>query len=79
MYPMLPMNRSTGAGDEKHYHHLKSTSFVHVDDVARAHIHLFELPEAKGRYLCSGVEFSIEELCEFLSKRYPDYKMPTAE
>ncbi|GFP82262.1 vestitone reductase [Phtheirospermum japonicum] len=53
--------------------------FVHVDDVARAHLHLFEYPEAKGRYLCAAVEFTIEKLCEFISARYPEYKMPNPE
>ncbi|KAG8391658.1 hypothetical protein BUALT_Bualt01G0210200 [Buddleja alternifolia] len=66
-------------GDKAHYEHLKSTSLIHVDDVARAHIHLFEYPEAKGRYLCAAVEFTIEELCEFISTRYPEYKMPTPD
>ncbi|KAL3829574.1 hypothetical protein ACJIZ3_018376 [Penstemon smallii] len=66
-------------GEKKHYHLLKSSSLVHVDDVARAHIHLFEYPEAKGRYLCTGVEISIEDLCEFISARYTEYEMPTAD
>ncbi|KAK4483414.1 hypothetical protein RD792_017914 [Penstemon davidsonii] len=66
-------------GTKQLYNLLKSTSLVHVDDVARAHIHLFEDPNAKGRYLCTGVEFSIEELCDFISKRYPQYEMPTAD
>ncbi|KAL8500395.1 hypothetical protein ACS0TY_020116 [Phlomoides rotata] len=35
-------------GDEGHYEHLNNASLVHVDDVARAHIHLFEHPDAKG-------------------------------
>ncbi|KAI3444689.1 hypothetical protein Pfo_001354 [Paulownia fortunei] len=66
-------------GDKGHYQHVKDTSLVHVDDVARAHIHLFEYPEAKGRYICAAVEFKIEELCEFISARYPEYQMPTAD
>ncbi|KAK4418767.1 Vestitone reductase [Sesamum alatum] len=32
-------------GDKGHYQHLKDTSLVHVDDVARAHIHLLEYTE----------------------------------
>ncbi|PIN23801.1 Flavonol reductase/cinnamoyl-CoA reductase [Handroanthus impetiginosus] len=66
-------------GDKAHHQHLKDTSLVHVDDVARAHINLFEYPEAKGRYICSAVEFKIEELCQFISTRYPEYQMPTEE
>ncbi|KAL7158538.1 hypothetical protein ABFS83_02G150500 [Erythranthe nasuta] len=61
-------------GDVGHYKHLKDTSLVHIDDVARAHIHLMEYPGAKGRYICSGVEFTIAELSEFISARYPEYK-----
>ncbi|KAL0425855.1 UNVERIFIED_CONTAM: Dihydroflavonol 4-reductase [Sesamum radiatum] len=70
---------STRAGDKGHYQHLKDSSLVHVDDVARAHIHLLEHPEAKGRYICSAVEFTIEELCEFISPRYPEHQMPTPD
>ncbi|KAL8062501.1 hypothetical protein ABFX02_02G151600 [Erythranthe guttata] len=61
-------------GDKEHYKHLKDTSLVHIDDVARAHIHVMEYPGAKGRYICSGVEFTIAELSEFISARYPEYK-----
>lgn len=50
-----------------------------MDDVARAFVHLFELPEAEGRYICSAVEVTIEELSEFLSKRYPQFHIPTIE
>ncbi|XP_051146218.1 vestitone reductase-like [Andrographis paniculata] len=63
-------------GDNKFFAHLKDTSLVHVDDVARAHIHLFENPEAKGRYICSAIELTIQELVDFISSRYPEYKMP---
>lgn len=55
------------------------TSLVHVDDVARAFVHLFELPEAEGRYICSALDVTIEELSEFLSKRYPLFHIPTIE
>ncbi|GER31242.1 NAD(P)-binding Rossmann-fold superfamily protein [Striga asiatica] len=66
-------------GDKAHYQHVKDTSLIHVDDVARAHIHLFEYSEAKGRYICAAVEFTIEKLSEFISARYPEYKMPDPE
>ena len=59
------------------YHY--KTPFVHTDDVARAHIFLFEYPEAKGRYICSAVEVTIDKLAECLSARYPEYPIPTAE
>ncbi|GER35185.1 NAD(P)-binding Rossmann-fold superfamily protein [Striga asiatica] len=60
-------------------HYKDGTSLVHVDDVARAHIHLFEYPNAKGRYICVAVELTIEKLCELISARYPEYKMPNSE
>ncbi|KAL8062505.1 hypothetical protein ABFX02_02G151900 [Erythranthe guttata] len=68
-------------GGDGHYKCLKEASLVHIDDVARAHIHLMEYPGAKGRYICSGVEFTIAELSEFISARYPEYKdkMPNEE
>ncbi|KAG8391666.1 hypothetical protein BUALT_Bualt01G0211000 [Buddleja alternifolia] len=66
-------------GYEENYKFLVSTSFVHVDDVARAHIYLFEYPEAKGRYICSAVDVTIDKLCEFLSARYPEYQMPNPD
>ncbi|KAK4493214.1 hypothetical protein RD792_017916 [Penstemon davidsonii] len=66
-------------GDEESYKFLMNTSFVHVDDVARAHIFLFEYPKAKGRYICSAVEVTIDKLCEFISGRYPEYEIPSAD
>ncbi|KAK6141003.1 hypothetical protein DH2020_025253 [Rehmannia glutinosa] len=66
-------------GDEKFYQRLVNTSLVHVDDVVRAHIHLFEQPNAKGRYICSAADITINELYEFLSARYSQHKLPTAE
>ncbi|KAL3829575.1 hypothetical protein ACJIZ3_018377 [Penstemon smallii] len=66
-------------GDQESYKFLMNTSFVHVDDVARAHIYLFEYPKAEGRYICSAVEVTIEKLCEFISGRYPEYQIPSAD
>ncbi|KAL0347876.1 UNVERIFIED_CONTAM: protein BRI1-5 ENHANCED 1 [Sesamum calycinum] len=58
---------------------MTKTSLVHVDDVARAHIHLFEYPKAKGRYICSATDITIAKLREFLSARYPQYNIPTID
>ncbi|KAI3444688.1 hypothetical protein Pfo_001353 [Paulownia fortunei] len=66
-------------GDQENYKFLVNTSFVHVDDAARAHIHLFEYPDAKGRYICTAVEVTIDKLSEFLSARYPEHQIPTAD
>ncbi|KAH6812150.1 hypothetical protein C2S51_025912 [Perilla frutescens var. frutescens] len=66
-------------GDKKHYVRLVRTSLVHVDDVVRAHIHLFEYPQAKGRYICSNVDITIHKLHEFLTAKYPEYELPTKD
>ncbi|XP_057787569.1 vestitone reductase-like isoform X2 [Salvia miltiorrhiza] len=56
-------------GNEKQIKYGRITPMVHTDDVAMAHIHLFEHPQAQGRYLCSAVEVKYEYLCEFLRTR----------
>ncbi|XP_027159762.1 vestitone reductase-like [Coffea eugenioides] len=66
-------------GYQDEYKHLLSTPFVHTDDLARAHIFLFECPDAKGRYICSAVEITIDKLAECLSARYPEYPIPSAD
>lgn len=66
-------------GDKKSYQRLVRTSSVHVEDVVRAHIHLFEYPEAKGRYICSNVDITIDKLHQFLSAKYPEYELPSTE
>lgn len=55
------------------------TPFVHVDDVASAHIFLLENSKAQGRYICSAVEVTPDELFKFLSARYPEYRIPNVE
>lgn len=66
-------------GDTDKYEMLGKTAFVHVDDLARAHIHLLEYPNARGRYICSKIEVAIEELYELLSAKYPKYNIPNVE
>lgn len=49
---------------------------VHTDDLARAHIFLMQYPEAKGRYICSAIDITRENLAEFLSARYkPEFQI----
>ncbi|PHT49064.1 hypothetical protein CQW23_13272 [Capsicum baccatum] len=55
------------------------TPFVHVDDVASAHIFLLENSKAQGRYICSAVEVTPDELFKFLSARYPEYRIPNVD
>ncbi|KAF7849955.1 hypothetical protein BT93_L0082 [Corymbia citriodora subsp. variegata] len=66
-------------GNENDYSALLKISLVHVDDVVRAHIFLFEHPDAKGRYICSLATMTIEEMSKFLSKRYPEFQIPSTE
>ncbi|XP_039167801.1 vestitone reductase-like isoform X1 [Eucalyptus grandis] len=65
--------------DENEYPILLEVSFVHVDDLARAHIFLFEHSDAKGRYICSSATMTIEEMSKFLSERYPEFQIPSPE
>ncbi|KAJ4727126.1 Dihydroflavonol 4-reductase family [Melia azedarach] len=58
---------------------LYSYNMVHIDDVASAGIFLLENPNSKGRYICSSVELTIDEMFEYLSKNYPEFELPTAE
>ncbi|KAG9138025.1 hypothetical protein Leryth_001281 [Lithospermum erythrorhizon] len=66
-------------GDEEQYKHLSNTSLVHIDDVASAHIFLFEHPDAKGRYICSAVDVTVDKLSQVLSARYPEYHIPVLD
>ncbi|XP_042016541.1 protein BRI1-5 ENHANCED 1-like isoform X2 [Salvia splendens] len=52
-----------------------SIDVVHVDDVASAQIFLFESGDAKGRYICSAVGTTIDELYQLLCNRYPNYQI----
>ncbi|KAB1218953.1 Vestitone reductase [Morella rubra] len=67
-------------GNEHEYSFLRGAScMVHTEDLVRAHIFLFECPTANGRYICSSDFMTLEQLSEFLSVRYPEYQIPTAE
>ncbi|PIN11796.1 Flavonol reductase/cinnamoyl-CoA reductase [Handroanthus impetiginosus] len=62
-------------GNENQIKYFETMPFVHTDDVASAHIFLFEYPEAKGRYICSAVEITVDKLIEFVSQRYPQFQI----
>ncbi|KAF5952998.1 hypothetical protein HYC85_010942 [Camellia sinensis] len=66
-------------GKKENCKYLGKIQMVHVDDVASAHIFLFEYPHAKGRYLCSAFDITIDKMFEFLSARYPEYPIPTLD
>ncbi|XP_061998481.1 vestitone reductase-like isoform X3 [Rosa rugosa] len=66
-------------GNRDEYPFLINLSVVHVDDVARAHIFLFEHHDAKGRYNCSSNVITIEEMAKFLSAKFPEFQIPSAD
>ncbi|PRQ57626.1 putative vestitone reductase [Rosa chinensis] len=66
-------------GNRDEYPILMNLSVVHVDDVARAHIFLFEHHDAKGRCNCSSDVITIEEMAKFLSAKFPEFQIPSAE
>lgn len=59
------------------YEILNQGSAVSVEDACDAHIFLLEHQQAKGRYICSSHDFTIFELANSLSKKYPKYNIPT--
>ncbi|KAI3463463.1 hypothetical protein Pfo_020126 [Paulownia fortunei] len=52
-------------------------AYVHVKDVALAHILLFETPAASGRYLCAESVLHRGDVVEILAKFFPEYPIPT--
>ena len=70
---MLLLN-TTGETEKFQWH--GQMGYVHIDDVARTHILVFEYEAAQGRYICSSKVVSLEELVSFLSTRYPSLPIP---
>ncbi|CAA0816422.1 Pentatricopeptide repeat-containing protein [Striga hermonthica] len=52
-------------------------AYVHVKDVALAHLLLFQTPEASGRYLCAESVLHRGDVVEILANLFPDYPIPT--
>ncbi|KGN45220.1 cinnamoyl-CoA reductase 1 [Cucumis sativus] len=52
-------------------------AYVHVKDVALAHILVYETPSAAGRYLCAESVLHRGEVVEILAKLFPEYPVPT--
>ncbi|KAJ0254670.1 Anthocyanidin reductase [Hirschfeldia incana] len=52
-----------------------SISFIHVEDLARAHLFLAEKETASGRYICCSHNTNIPEIANFLSQKYPEYNV----
>ncbi|XP_051146252.1 vestitone reductase-like [Andrographis paniculata] len=77
--PSLPgsVHSSLGLilGNENQIKYGKITPMVHTDDNAEAHIYLFEHPDAKGRYICSAMEVTVEEMVDHLRSKHPHLKL----
>ncbi|KAM5551072.1 cinnamoyl-CoA reductase 1-like [Rosa sericea] len=52
-------------------------AYVHVKDVALAHILVYETPSASGRYLCGERVLHRGDVVEILAKYFPEYPIPT--
>ena len=63
-------------GDTDRFTSYGRMGYVHIDDVARSHILVYETPEARGRYLCSSVVLDNNELVGLLTKQFPVFPIP---
>ncbi|MED6220976.1 NADPH-cytochrome p450 reductase [Stylosanthes scabra] len=52
-------------------------AYVHVKDVALAHLLVYETPSANGRYICAESSLHRGELVAILAKYFPEYPVPT--
>lgn len=59
-----------GSKDPQEFHWLGA---VHVKDVAKAQVLLFESPAASGRYLCTNGIYQFSEFAERVSKLFPKF------
>ncbi|CAK9878230.1 unnamed protein product [Sphagnum jensenii] len=83
--PSLPADNSKTVNDVLHLLKgdgsligmLGRMGYVHIDDVARAHLLVYQEPSARGRYLCSATELEPEQLCRLVAARYPHLPIPT--
>lgn len=59
-----------GSTDTQEYHWLGA---VHVRDVAKAQVLLYETPDAAGRYLCTNGIYQFRDFADTVSKLYPEF------
>ncbi|KZV58246.1 cinnamoyl-CoA reductase 1-like [Dorcoceras hygrometricum] len=59
-----------GSKDTQEYHWLGA---VHVQDVAKAQLLLFETPAASGRYLCTNGIYQYADFADKVSKLFPEF------
>ncbi|KAL1221117.1 Cinnamoyl-CoA reductase 1 [Cardamine amara subsp. amara] len=58
-----------GSSETQEHHWL---GVVHVRDVAKGHVMLFETPEASGRFLCTNGIYQFSEFAALVSKLFPE-------
>lgn len=79
--PTLPPSLITAlspiTGNEAHYSIIKQGQYVHLDDLCKAHIFLYEHPKAEGRYICSSDDATIYDLVKLIGEKWPEYNVPT--
>ncbi|KAG9456302.1 hypothetical protein H6P81_000810 [Aristolochia fimbriata] len=51
-------------------------AYVHVRDVAEAHLLVYETPSASGRYLCAESVLHRGDVVDILAKLFPGYPVP---
>ncbi|XP_010554339.1 PREDICTED: cinnamoyl-CoA reductase 1 isoform X2 [Tarenaya hassleriana] len=61
-----------GSTETQEYHWLGA---VHVKDVAKAQVLLFETPEASGRFLCTNGVYQFSEFAALVSKLFPEFSV----
>ena len=64
------LNLLRGSSETQEYHWLGA---VHVKDVAKAQVLLFETPHASGRYLCTNGIYQFAHFAHQVSKLFPNY------
>ncbi|EOA24408.1 hypothetical protein CARUB_v10017659mg [Capsella rubella] len=61
-----------GSTETQEYHWL---GVVHVRDVAKGQVMLFEKPEASGRFLCTNGIYQFSEFAALVSKLFPEFSI----
>lgn len=59
-----------GSKNTQEYHWLGA---VHVKDVAKAHVLLFETPDVSGRYLCTNGIYQFGDFADRVSRLFPEF------
>ncbi|GMQ05682.1 hypothetical protein CsSME_00050612 [Camellia sinensis var. sinensis] len=54
---------------------LGSVPLLHIDDVCEAHIFCMEKRSLRGRFLCSAVDPTIQEIANYYQENYPQLKI----